>query len=103
MFFGARDDTRGFVRAHLIRSFLFVNIKAREQQIVQIEKHAEGILNAAVANLLDPCSPVLLSLEILHCAFVFFGRSASSKRSEILSFARFRILFAGIETVLARG
>jgi hypothetical protein len=94
--------TPGAFRAHLIRSFLFVNIKVRERQIVQTEEHAEGILNAAVASLLDPCSPVLLSLEILHRAFVFFGRSASIKRSEILSFARFRILLAGIETVLAR-
>jgi hypothetical protein len=69
---------------------------------VQTEKYAEGILNAAVANSLDTCSPVLLSLEILHRAFVFFGRSASIKGSEILSFARFWILFAGIETILAR-
>ena len=42
-----------------------------------------------------------MSLEILNRAFVFLRRCLAVERTEIFSFARFRILLAGIQPIFA--
>jgi hypothetical protein len=42
-----------------------------------------------------------MTLEKLHCSFVFLGGSARLERPEISSFAGFRVLFTGEQSIFA--